>query len=57
MADAEQQRPSALIFGARNLGRAFVELLVAAGSSVAGVARSQETLQGVTGHLDSERAT
>jgi len=48
MTDAEQQRPSALIFGARNLGKAVIELLVDAGWSVAGVARSQETLQGVT---------
>lgn len=43
-----QQRPSALIFGARNLGKAIIELLVDAGWSVAGVARSQQTLQGVT---------
>jgi len=48
MSDAEQQRPSALIFGARNLGKAVIELLLGAGWSVAGVARSQETLQSVT---------
>jgi NADP-dependent 3-hydroxy acid dehydrogenase YdfG len=39
---------SALVFGARNLGRAVIELLVASGWSVAGVARSQETLDGIT---------
>jgi NAD(P)-dependent dehydrogenase (short-subunit alcohol dehydrogenase family) len=48
MTDPEQQRRSALVFGARNLGKAIIELLVGAGWSVAGVARSQETLQGVT---------
>jgi NADP-dependent 3-hydroxy acid dehydrogenase YdfG len=48
MTDREQQRPSALIFGARNLGKAVIELLVDRGWSVAGVARSQETLQGVS---------
>jgi NAD(P)-dependent dehydrogenase (short-subunit alcohol dehydrogenase family) len=39
---------SALIFGARNLGRAIIETLVGAGWRAAGVARSEETLQGVT---------
>jgi 3-oxoacyl-[acyl-carrier protein] reductase len=39
---------SAVVFGARNLGRAVIELLVSEGWSVAGVARSQETLDGVT---------
>ena len=48
MTDAEQQRPSALIFGARNLGKAIIELLLQRGWSVVGVARSQETLQGIT---------
>jgi NAD(P)-dependent dehydrogenase (short-subunit alcohol dehydrogenase family) len=38
---------SALVFGARNLGRAVIELLVASGWAVAGVARSQETLDGI----------
>jgi len=38
---------SAVVFGARNLGRAVIELLVADGWKVAGVARSQETLDGV----------
>src|ERR1700730_12802310 len=35
---------SAIIFGARNLGRAVIETLVADGRAVAGVARSQATL-------------
>jgi NAD(P)-dependent dehydrogenase (short-subunit alcohol dehydrogenase family) len=47
MHDAQQQPRSALVFGARNLGKAVIELLLAAGWSVAAVARSQETLQGI----------
>jgi NAD(P)-dependent dehydrogenase (short-subunit alcohol dehydrogenase family) len=39
--------PSAVIFGARNLGRAVIERLLADGWSVAGVARSDSTLGGV----------
>ena len=39
---------SALIFGARNLGRAIIETLVAQGWNVAGAARSDETLASVT---------
>src|SRR4051794_24213387 len=39
---------SALIFGARNLGRAIIETLVAQGWNVAGAARSEETLANVT---------
>ena len=38
---------SALIFGARNLGKAIIETLIADGWGVAGVARSDETLAGV----------
>jgi 3-oxoacyl-[acyl-carrier protein] reductase len=38
---------SAVVFGARNLGRAVIELLIAEGWEVAGVARSQATLEGV----------
>jgi NAD(P)-dependent dehydrogenase (short-subunit alcohol dehydrogenase family) len=38
---------SGLVFGARNLGRAVIELLVAEDWSVVGVARSQSTLQRV----------
>jgi NAD(P)-dependent dehydrogenase (short-subunit alcohol dehydrogenase family) len=43
-----EQAGSALIFGARNLGRAIIETLIAAGWSAAGVARTDETLAGVT---------
>src|SRR5258705_13089019 len=39
---------SSLIFGARNLGRAIIEALVAQGWNVAGAARSDETLANVT---------
>src|SRR4051794_16044347 len=38
----------ALIFGARNLGRAIIEALVAQGWNVAGAARSDETLANVS---------
>ncbi len=48
MNDAPQQPRSALVFGARNLGKAVIELLIGTGWSVAGVARSPETLQGIT---------
>jgi len=41
-------RRSAVVFGARNLGRAVIELLCAEGWAVAGVARSEATLAGVT---------
>ena len=44
---AEEPR-SAVVFGARNLGRAVIERLVEEGWSVAGVARSEATLEGVT---------
>lgn len=40
--------PSAVIFGARNLGRAIIERLVDDGWKVAGAARSDSTLEGVT---------
>jgi NAD(P)-dependent dehydrogenase (short-subunit alcohol dehydrogenase family) len=45
--NGEKQR-SALVFGARNLGKAIIELLVAEGWAVAGAARSDATLKGVT---------
>lgn len=48
MTDPEAQPRSALVFGARNLGKAIIELLVIQGWSVAAVARSPQTLQGVT---------
>jgi NAD(P)-dependent dehydrogenase (short-subunit alcohol dehydrogenase family) len=38
---------SAVVFGARNLGKATIERLVADGWAVAGSARSEETLRGV----------
>lgn len=41
-------RRSAVVFGARNLGRAVIELLHAEGWAVAGVARSDATIEGVT---------
>jgi len=47
MSDATGTPRSALVFGARNLGRAVIEALVAEGWAVAGVARSQATLDGV----------
>jgi NAD(P)-dependent dehydrogenase (short-subunit alcohol dehydrogenase family) len=43
MDDTQQQR-SALVFGARNLGRAVIERLRADGWAVAAVARSESTL-------------
>jgi NAD(P)-dependent dehydrogenase (short-subunit alcohol dehydrogenase family) len=39
--------PSAVVFGARNLGRAVIEALLAEGWGVVGVARSESTLEGV----------
>jgi NAD(P)-dependent dehydrogenase (short-subunit alcohol dehydrogenase family) len=41
------KRRSAVVFGARNLGRAVIELLVGDGWAVTGAARSQSTLDGV----------
>ena len=43
----EAARRSAVVFGARNLGRAVIELLTAEGWGVVGVARSPSTLEGV----------
>jgi NAD(P)-dependent dehydrogenase (short-subunit alcohol dehydrogenase family) len=48
MSEATGRQRSAIVFGARNLGRAVIEALVAEGWAVAGVARSQATLDGVT---------
>ena len=48
MTDPQHQPRSALVFGARNLGKAVIERLVGEGWSVAGVARSQETRDGIT---------
>ena len=44
----QAERRSAVVFGARNLGRAVIELLVSDGWAVTGVARSQSTLDGVS---------
>src|SRR5262245_3111892 len=38
---------SALVFGARNLGKAIIETLAGAGWNVAGVALTDQTLEGV----------
>jgi nucleoside-diphosphate-sugar epimerase len=47
----QEQPPgkTAVVFGARNLGRAVIEALLAQGWAVTGVARSQATLIQVTG--------
>jgi 3-oxoacyl-[acyl-carrier protein] reductase len=48
MRHMQAEQRSAVVFGARNLGRAVIELLVSDGWAVTGVARSQSTLDGVT---------
>ena len=45
----EVTQRSALVFGARNLGKAIIELLLAEGWAVAGAARSEATIEGVRG--------
>ena len=45
---SDERCHSAVVFGARNLGRATIEPLIAKARSVASVARSEETLAGVT---------
>jgi 3-oxoacyl-[acyl-carrier protein] reductase len=47
MTNDEPDHRSALVFGARNLGRAVIELLLDQGWAVAGAARSDATLEGV----------
>jgi NAD(P)-dependent dehydrogenase (short-subunit alcohol dehydrogenase family) len=47
MSDERTHARSALIFGARNLGKAIIQTLVGDGWTVAGVARSESTLEGV----------
>jgi NAD(P)-dependent dehydrogenase (short-subunit alcohol dehydrogenase family) len=47
MSERQDSKRSAIVFGARNLGRAVIERLVAEGWAVAGVARSKTTLDGV----------
>src|SRR6201987_1250687 len=44
----QADRRSAVVFGARNLGRAVIELLVSDGWAVTGVARSASPLEGVS---------
>src|ERR1700750_3065926 len=48
MSDMQDRKRSAVVFGARNLGRAVIELLLSDGWAVTGVARSQSTLDGVS---------
>jgi 3-oxoacyl-[acyl-carrier protein] reductase len=48
MSEAQDEQRSAVVFGARNLGRAVIEKLVGDGWAVVGVARSQSTLDGVS---------
>jgi 3-oxoacyl-[acyl-carrier protein] reductase len=48
MSKTQTEQRSAVVFGARNLGRAVIELLVSDGWAVTGIARSQSTLDGVT---------
>jgi NAD(P)-dependent dehydrogenase (short-subunit alcohol dehydrogenase family) len=48
MAHEQGERPSALVFGARNLGMAVIEALLDAGWAVSGGARSPSTLDAVT---------
>src|ERR1700730_15461721 len=47
MSEMQGEQRTAVVFGARNLGRAVIELLVSDGWAVVGVARSQSTLDGV----------
>src|SRR4051812_37678002 len=48
MSEMQDRQRSAVVFGARNLGRAVIELLVSDDWAVTGVARSQSTLDGVS---------
>ena len=48
MSEVRAKQGRAVVFGARNLGRAVIELLVSEGWAVGGVARSQSTLDGVS---------
>jgi len=48
MSGTHGEQRSAVVFGARNLGRAVIEALVSDGWAVAGAARSQSTLDGVS---------
>jgi NAD(P)-dependent dehydrogenase (short-subunit alcohol dehydrogenase family) len=48
MSQLQAEPRSVVVFGARNLGRAVIELLVSDGWAVTGVARSESTLNGVS---------
>ena len=48
MSDQSQEPRSALVFGARNLGGAIIETLIGESWQVAGVARSDATLEKIT---------
>jgi NAD(P)-dependent dehydrogenase (short-subunit alcohol dehydrogenase family) len=48
MNETQAKQRGAVVFGARNLGRAVIELLVNDGWAVTGVARTQSTLDGVS---------
>ena len=48
MSERQSQQRRAVVFGARNLGRAVIERLVSDGWAVTGAARSQSTLDGVS---------
>ncbi len=48
MNETQAKQRSAVVFGALNLGRAVIELLVNDGWAVTGVARTQSTLDGVS---------
>ena len=48
MSEVRAKQRRAVVLGARNLGRAVIELLVSEGWAVGGVARSQSTLDGVS---------
>src|ERR1700730_12522213 len=48
MSEVKRRQPSAIVFGARNLGRAVIETLVAEGWAGAGGAGSPARLGGVT---------
>ena len=48
MSEMQAEQRSAVVFGARNLGRAVIELLVSDGWAVTGVARSRSALTGVS---------
>src|SRR6202008_1862454 len=48
MSEMEAKQRSAVVFGARNLGRAVIELLVSDGWAVTGIGRSRSTLDSVS---------